>query len=120
MRLPAKRQRVTIIGNMLKLLGAAIAMVGAPAPSCALEPMTIGYYGSDATLATFIAKEEGFFEKHGIDATVNQMSGASTAAPLGFVGGSVQVTSTSFPTVVLAAEQGLDVKILAGTTASLM
>jgi NitT/TauT family transport system substrate-binding protein len=89
-----------------------------PTLSYALEPMTVGYYGSDATLAAFIAKEEGFFEKHGIDATLKQMSGVSTAAPLALVAGSVQVISASFPTAVLAAEQGLDVKILAGTTIS--
>ncbi len=63
MRLPAKRQRVTIIG----MLGAAIAIVDAPTPSCALESMTIGYYGSDATLATFIAKDEGFSENMVVD-----------------------------------------------------
>lgn len=118
MKLPAKGQRVTIVGNLLALLAAAVAIGGTPARSYALEPMTVGYYGSDATLATFIAKEEGFFEKHGIDATVKQMSGVSTAAPLALVAGSVQVISASFPTAVLAAEQGLDVEILAGTTVS--
>lgn len=118
MKLPAKAPRVTVIGGFLALFGAAVAIGGAATPSSALEPMTIGYYGSDATLAVFIAKEEGFFEKHGIDATVKQMSGVSTAAPLALVAGSVQVTSASFPTVVLAAAQGLDVKILAGTTVS--
>jgi NitT/TauT family transport system substrate-binding protein len=101
---------------LLALLAAAIG--GAPTWSYALEPMTVGYYGSDATLATFIAKDEGFFEKHGIDATVKQMSGVSTQAPLALVAGSVEVTAASFPTAVLAAEQGLDVKILAGTTVS--
>ena len=118
MKPPAKRQGVIKIENLLALLGAAIAIGGAPMPSHALEPMTVGYYGSDATLATFIAKDEGFFEKHGIDATVKQMSGVSTAAPLALVAGSVEVTAASFPTAVLAAEQGLDVKILAGTTVS--
>lgn len=118
MMLPAQGQRVTMIASLLALLGAAITIGGAPTPSRALEPMTVGYYGSDATLATFIAKEEGFFEKHGIDATVKQMSGVSTAAPLALVAGSVQVISASFPTAVLAAEQGLDVKILGGTTVS--
>ena len=118
MKLPAKGPRATKISNLLALLGAAIALGGAAAPSRALEPMTIGYYGSDATLATFIAKDEGFFAKHGIDATVKQMSGVSTAAPLALVAGSVEVTAGSFPTAVLAAEQGLDVKILAGTTVS--
>lgn len=118
MRLSAKRRRVPLIKGLLVLLGAALAIGGAPTPSSALEPMTVGYYGSDATLATFIAKDEGFFEKHGIDATVKQMSGVSTAAPLALVAGSVQVTAGSFPTAVLAAEQGLDVKILAGTTVS--
>ncbi len=116
MKLPANGRRVTTMGSLLALLAAAVAIGAAPSPARALEPMTIGYYGSDATLATFIAKEEGFFEKHGIDATVKQMSGVSTAAPLAVVADSVQVSSASFPTVVLAAEQGLDVKILAGTT----
>lgn len=119
MELRARRRRVTITGSLLALLlGTAIAIAAAPTPSCALEPMTVGYYGSDATLAAFIAKDEGFFEKHGIDATVKQMSGVSTAAPLALVAGSVQVIASSFPTAVLAAEQGLDVKILAGTTVS--
>jgi NitT/TauT family transport system substrate-binding protein len=118
MKLPAKGQRIATVGNLLALFAAVIAIGGAATPSRALEPMTVGYYGSDATLATFIAKEEGFFEKHGIDATVKQMSGVSTAAPLALVAGSVQVISASFPTAVLAAEQGLDVKILAGTTVS--
>ncbi|HEY1504914.1 MAG TPA: ABC transporter substrate-binding protein [Stellaceae bacterium] len=118
MKSPIKRRRVINRGRLLTLLGAAIAIGAAPMPSYALEPMTVGYYGSDATLAAFIAKEEGFFEKHGIDATLKQMSGVSTAAPLALVAGSVQVISASFPTAVLAAEQGLDVKILAGTTVS--
>ena len=118
MKRPAKRRRATKIGKLLTLLGAALTIGGAATPSRALEPMAVGYYGSDATLATFIAKDEGFFEKHGIDATVKQMSGVSTAAPLALVAGSVQVTAASFPTAVLAAEQGLDVKILAGTTVS--
>jgi len=118
MKMRATRRRATKIRNRLALLGAVLAICAASAPSHALEPMIVGYYGSDATLATFIAKDEGFFEKHGIDATVKQMSGVSTQAPLALVAGSVQVTAASFPTAVLAAEQGLEVKILAGTTVS--
>jgi ABC-type nitrate/sulfonate/bicarbonate transport system substrate-binding protein len=118
MTLSAKRKRIAVTATRLTLIATAIVMIALPTPSHALEPVTVGYFGSDATLATFVAKEEGFFEKHGIDATVKQMSGVSTAAALALVAGSVQVISASFPTAVLAAEQGLDVKILAGTTIS--
>ena len=64
MKLPANGRRVTTMGSLLALLvGGRRDRRRADAGARWLEPMTIGYYGSDATLATFIAKEEGIFRE---------------------------------------------------------
>src|SRR5579875_3858997 len=60
MTLPATRHRIAMARNLLAALAAFIAFGGPATPSRALEPITVGYFGSDATLATFIAKDEGF------------------------------------------------------------
>ncbi len=106
------------MNRILVALSVAAIGVAVASPARALDKVLIGYFGSDATLAAFIAKDQGYFEAHGIDATVQQMSGNSTAVPVAIAADSVQVAVTSFPTLVLAAENGIDVRILAGTTVS--
>jgi NitT/TauT family transport system substrate-binding protein len=46
-----------------------------------LKPFSIGYLNTTAHLLAFVAKEEGFFEEEGLDATLIQFASATEIAP---------------------------------------
>jgi NitT/TauT family transport system substrate-binding protein len=101
-----------IIGLAAMLLGLAVAV-----PARAAEKVTFGYFPVSDFLMAFIAKDQGFFDKHGIDATLQLMANNATSIPGALVGNSIQVGATTLPVVLQADENGLDVKMIAGSGA---
>lgn len=63
----------------------------------------------------FIAKDQGFFAAHGIDATLQLMTSNATSIPSALVGNSIQVGGTTLPVVLQADDSGLNVKAIAGS-----
>jgi NitT/TauT family transport system substrate-binding protein len=96
------------------------ALAGALALPCfhvraATTALTVGYTAVPDFGAAFIAKEKGYFEKHGLDVKM-QLIGLTSTVPATLVSNSIQIGGTT-PTVFLqAVESGLDlVGIAAGS-----
>jgi NitT/TauT family transport system substrate-binding protein len=68
--------------------------------------------GSDFITA-FVAKDEGFFEKHGLDVALSTVVN-SALMPAALVGGTVQIAILTGPNIVLANDGGLDLVAVAG------
>lgn len=99
-------------GRMLSLL--AVAALLLPAPARALEKATVGYNSVADFLLGFIAKDQGFFEKHGLDADLKLTQVSLVAIPTVLTGGSIDIGGVTPPAVLLADDNGLDIKIIAG------
>lgn len=84
-------------------------------PARAAEKVTFGYFPVADFLMTFIAKDQGFFAAHGIDATVQLMTNNATSIPSALIGNSIQIGGTTLPVVLQAGDSGLDVKAIAGS-----
>ena len=66
---------------------------------------------SSSALSLWIAQEQGIFGKHGIDAQVILIRGGPTLVA-GMVAGDIQLAFTSGVSVLGAASQGIDIKML--------
>lgn len=75
--------------------------------------LTIGYPPATDFLPVYVAKEKGFFEKHGIDATPTRLP-VVTNIPPAIVSGSVQIGMTTVPVLLQAVDGGLDFVLIAG------
>ena len=99
--------------QILCAVALAFALV-APVPARALEKATIGYNSVADFILTYIAKDQGFFEKHGLDADVKLTQASLAATPSILVAGSIDIGGVTPPALLLADENGLDIKIVAG------
>jgi len=90
------------------------AIAGAPSPARALEKATIGYNSVADFLLGFIAKDQSFFAKHGLDADMKLTQVSLVAIPTVLTGGSIDIGGVTPPALLLADENGLDIKIIAG------
>lgn len=73
--------------------------------------LTISYDGVPFDTPLFLAKDQGLFAKHGIDATLIQIAGPTSVAAV--LSGQVQVGHSGGSEVIGAAVQGGDVQIVA-------
>jgi NitT/TauT family transport system substrate-binding protein len=76
--------------------------------------ITIAHTAVINYLGAFVAQEEGFFKKHGLEVTLQQVAGGVLVQ--GLQGGSVQVATVPPTAIVLAVEGGLDLVAVAGTS----
>lgn len=95
-------------------LAAAAWTSGTPSRSAA-QTMTIGYTSGADTLPLFVAKDEGFFKKHGLDVELLPIANGSTI-PAALIGNSVQGGTLSAGPFLAAASEGLDLVIIAAMT----
>lgn len=94
---------------------AAAALLAAAAFAAqAQTPLTLGHTGVAEYLGAFVAQEEGFFRKHGLDVTFQQVAGGALAP--GLQGGSLQVATLPPTNLLLANDGGLDLVAVAGTS----
>jgi NitT/TauT family transport system substrate-binding protein len=100
-----------ILGYLLTVVVvAAWALVPRPAVAA---PVRIAYSSiSGAMLPLWVAKEKGFFDKHGVDVEVMYVRGVSVEALLA---GEVQFIRASPPSVVRSTLKGADLVIIANT-----
>jgi NitT/TauT family transport system substrate-binding protein len=100
--------------SMLSCQAAAPASsTSAPASPTAAPPVpvTVSYDGTPNDMALFIARDQGIFAKHGVDATLVQIAGPTSVAAV--LSGQVQVGHSGGSAVIGAAVAGGDVKIVA-------
>lgn len=97
-----------------RILAAVFAILLAPL-AVAQTKITLGYTGANAFVASFVAKDQGFFAKRGLDVTMQLVPVGSTIAAA-MAGGSLQVGTLTPPAFLLAVEGGIETQIVAGAT----
>ncbi|MEO7404819.1 MAG: ABC transporter substrate-binding protein [Burkholderiales bacterium] len=77
--------------------------------------ITLGYTGANAFVAAFVAKDQGFFAKRGLDVTMQLVPVGSTIAAA-MAGGSLQVGTLTPPAFLLSVEGGIESQIVSAAT----
>ena len=100
---------------MLTLLAALTA--GALSASLVLaQPATklkVGYVPLTGAVSHFIAKDKGFYEKHGLDVDLIMMRSSADAIP-GLVSNSLQIAMLPDPALIQAGDSGIDLVAVNG------
>lgn len=93
----------------------AVVAIGLSTPAGAQTKITIGYTGANAFLAAFVAKDQGFFQKRGLDVILLRLPVGSTI-PAAIMGDSLQIGTLTPPVFIQAVEGGLPLQIVAAAT----
>ncbi|MGK5114811.1 ABC transporter substrate-binding protein [Geodermatophilus sp. CPCC 205506] len=75
--------------------------------------LTLGYFPLVHTATAVNAEETGLFDDAGLDVTLEQTSGGAQAIP-SLIAGEYDITYGNYTSALLAAQQGLPVRIVAG------
>ncbi|NEE01262.1 ABC transporter substrate-binding protein [Phytoactinopolyspora halotolerans] len=78
-----------------------------------VEELTVGYFPLVHTVTAVHAEEAGIFADEGLDITLEQTAGGAQAIP-SLVAGEYDITYGNFASIILAVEQGLPLRIIAG------
>jgi NitT/TauT family transport system substrate-binding protein len=85
------------------------------APSRAATKVVMIYNATSAYAASYVAQEEGYFAKHGLDLEFS-LTGNTTMTPAALMSQTVQLGGITPPMILQANEQGLDLVVVAGAT----
>ncbi|HVV93877.1 MAG TPA: ABC transporter substrate-binding protein [Hyphomicrobiales bacterium] len=94
------------------VVAAAPLAAGHPAAAQALKHLKMMYQPVNGFASAYVAQEEGFFKKHGIDMSFVATHSSGNNPPA-LVSDSVQVAGPTVPTVLEANDAGLDIVIIA-------
>jgi len=95
------------------MIGLGLAVLGLALPAQAQTKIAIGYGPSTVWMPAFVAKDQGFFAKHGIDASLTLIPVGSNQPPA-LIADSIQVSGMN-PTILLLADEGsADIQVIAG------
>ncbi len=100
------------LGLLASVLGLAFA---ASAGAAELEKISVGYVPVADFAPAFIAKDSGYFEKHGLDVTMTKIALASTV-PGALVSGSLDIGMGTPPMLLVTSESGLDFAAIASVS----
>jgi NitT/TauT family transport system substrate-binding protein len=98
--------------TLRQIIGAAVVLSLAAAPAEAAQKLTM-LYTTDQSVTAFIAKDEGFFAKQGLDVDLVAVEQNSNA-PAAIASNSVQIGMIQVANLLQAADGGLDFVALAG------
>ncbi|MGZ3408838.1 MAG: ABC transporter substrate-binding protein [Xanthobacteraceae bacterium] len=101
------RVGVSLVGGVL-----AIAMSAAGPAHPAETKLKMMYTAVSGFTASYVAQEQGFFKKHGIDMEFIQTLSSGNNPPA-LVSNSVQVAGPTMPTLLQANDSGLDLVVIA-------
>jgi NitT/TauT family transport system substrate-binding protein len=96
-------------------LGVLAAVCCLSVAAAAQTKLTVGYTGANAFMAAFVAKDQGFFAKRGLDVTL-QLTPVGSTIPGAIASGSLQVGTLTPPVLLLANEGGVEMQIVSGAT----
>jgi NitT/TauT family transport system substrate-binding protein len=97
--------------RLMAVVGAMATMLVAASPRA--ETVTVASAGGADSAPSFIAKEEGFYAKHGLDANAMLMPLMPTIPPA-MLADAVQIGAINPTTLLQAIDGGLDLVALAG------
>jgi len=78
------------------------------------ETLRIGYTPAASFDGAFIAKDQGFFQKHGLDVEL-QVIALNSNIPAAMVGDSIDIGGTTTTVLLQAVDSGIDLAVLSGT-----
>src|SRR5258706_3724564 len=93
----------------------ALVLISCAAPAIAQTKIVLGYTPANAFMPAFVAKDQGFFAKRGLDVSLQTVPQGSTIAGA-MAGGSVQAGTLTPPAFLLAVEGGIDAQIVSAAT----
>lgn len=111
-------KRLTAVRHASAAIRMAVFIIVGPflaAPASAQVKLTIGYSGANVFMAAFVAKDEGFFAKRGMDVTLQLVQIGSVAAAA-MSAGSLQVGAVTPPQFLLSVEGGVEAQIVAAAS----
>jgi NitT/TauT family transport system substrate-binding protein len=85
---------------------------GAPEDSGPVS-VTILYSRAAEQLSLWVAEDQGFFDDHGVDATLEEIAGASQV-PVAISGGSAEMGFETAPDFLGAIDQGIELSVISG------
>ncbi|HMO45956.1 MAG TPA: ABC transporter substrate-binding protein [Rubrivivax sp.] len=97
----------------LKTAVVSIALTALAATAWAQTKIKVGYTGSTDYVAAFVAKEEGFFQKRGLDVELQLMTN-NALGPAALQSNSLQVATPTPPVLLQARDAGIDIVYVAG------
>ena len=100
---------------MKKTYLAALALAVAAFPVFAQTKLTVGYSQANVFMGAFVAKDQGFFAKRGLDVNLQIVQIGSVAAAA-MQSGTLQVGAVTTPQFILSVEGGVDSQIVAGAS----
>ncbi|HUZ75447.1 MAG TPA: ABC transporter substrate-binding protein [Stellaceae bacterium] len=98
---------------LLPAVGAAVLALMLPGPARALETIKMSYTAVSGFTLGYVAQQEGFFKKRGLDVDFVQTA-ISGNIPGAIVSGSVEIGGPTMPSVLQADDAGLDLVVIAG------
>src|SRR5690625_1172313 len=104
---------IAIAALALSACGSADANNETAGTSGELSEVTIGYFPLVHTATIVYADEAGYLEDGGLAAELTQTEGGAAAIP-SLVSGEVDILYSNYTSILLAAEQGLPVTMVAG------
>ncbi len=90
---------------------AALGGLAMAVPAEAATKVSIAYVPVADFTPTFVAKDQGFFDRNGLDADVVSIP-LAPMVPAGIVSGSVQIGMTTPPIFLQAVQNGLDLQVV--------
>ena len=105
------KKRVFALSGALALL--ALPLSSMPGRAEEATKLTLGYGLTSDYLPAYIAKDNGIFEKHGLDVTMKAVTSSSLAPPA-LVSNSLQISQATPPNLLLANDGGMDLVAVAG------
>jgi NitT/TauT family transport system substrate-binding protein len=85
--------------------------LGAMDPALALDKIVVGYTAVSGNAPDFIAQDQGYFKKHGLDVEIQLVRGGNVLVP-SMVANSIQIGTLTTATMVQAADGGIDLVAL--------
>jgi NitT/TauT family transport system substrate-binding protein len=94
-------------------LSLVLALLAAAAPASAQTKIKMTYTAVSGFAAGYVAEEQGFFQKHGVDVQFIQTN-ISGNIPAVIESGSVEVGGPTLPAILQANDAGLDLVVFSG------
>lgn len=95
----------------------ALALAFSAIDARAATKIVMLYNATSAYSASYVAKEVGYFDKHGLDFEFS-LTTNTTMTPAALMSETVQIGGITPPMILQANEQGLDLVVVAGGTAT--
>ncbi len=99
------------------LWGLSIAASLSPALAADPVKITLGTTPLADVMPAFVAREKGFFTKHGLDVSFTIIP-LNPTIPAGLISNSIQVGAPNAAVFLQAADNGLELQLIAGSTTS--